>query len=368
MADIFTSWKLNELEVPNRLVRSATWEGMASDDGEPSHESILLAAGLADGGVGLIITGHTFVNPQGRAHPRQTGAHIDAMVGPLTRVSDAVHKSNGLIAMQLSHAGGQSRADWVGGKLLGPSSMIHPANQQEVEGLSEDQIYDVIEDFAAAAARAQGAGFDAVQIHAAHGYLLSQFLSPITNQRQDEFGGRLENRARMLLYTYLAVRKAVGPLFPVLVKLNSADFVENGLSLEESIQVATWLSEHGVNAIEVSGGVAAAGKLAPIRAVKETRDQGYFLDNAKAIKEAVSCPVMVVGGFRSRALVEEALETVDAVSMCRPFIRQPDLANLWKQGSQEDATCVSCGLCLRQALKEGVACGKDLQEKSRGEK
>ena len=183
MADIFTSWQIKRLEIPNRLVRSATYEGMARDDGSPGHDLINLTAELAQGGVGLIIGGHAFVEPMGRAQPRQTGVHVDALVGPLTRLTDAVHKSGGLIAMQLAHAGGQTRRDFISATPKGPSPHYHKFLEQNCEALTKDEIYGVVEAFAHAAARAKAAEYDAVQIHAAHGYLGSQFLSPLTNQR-----------------------------------------------------------------------------------------------------------------------------------------------------------------------------------------
>ena len=362
MAEIFTPWRAGALELPNRLVRSATWEGMAQDDGTPTHDTINLTAGLAEGGVGLIITGHTFVHPRGRAHPRQTGAHIDALVGPLARLADAVHKCGGKVAVQISHAGAQTRGSWIGAAPVGPSPLEHPLFKEPVEQLSREGIAEIVECFAAAAARVRAAGFDAVQLHAAHGYLLNQFLSPASNQREDDYGGPLENRARLLMEVYRAVRQAVGPGFPVLVKLTSGDCLEDGLGLEDCLEVARWLDREGIDAIEVSGGVAAAGKLAPIRVVKEPDDEGYFLEPAARIKAAVSCPVAVVGGFRSRQRAEAALERVDAVSLCRPFIRQPHLARLWREGSREPASCISCNQCLKLAMTQGVACGQELKK------
>ena len=250
MGRIFTFWKINRLKIPNRLVRSATYEGMANPDGSPTHDLINLTADLAQGGVGLIIGGHAFVEPMGRAQPRQTGVHMDALVGPLTRLTDAVHKSGGLIAMQLAHAGGQTRRDFIDAAPKGPSPHHHKFLDQRCEQLTNDEIYGIVEAFAHAAARAKAAEYDAVQIHAAHGYLGAQFLSPLTNQRDDEFGGSLENRSRFLRLALRAVRDAVGPDYPVFVKLNSEDALEGGFSLKESIQVAQRLDKDGVDAIE----------------------------------------------------------------------------------------------------------------------
>ena len=362
MADIFTPWRINDLTIPNRLVRSATWEGMAGDDGVPSHDSINLTAELAEGGVGLVITGYAFVRPEGRGLFRQTGAHIDAMIGPLARMSDAVHQNGGLVALQIVHAGGQTMSSWIGQNPVGPSAMVHPSfNAQVVEELREEQIWEIVGAFAAAAARAQAAGFDAVQLHGAHGYLINQFLSPNTNLRGDQWGGPLANRARFALEVLKACRQAVGPRYPLFIKLNSHDAFAGGLELHDAVEVARMLDQAGIDAIEVSGGVPGGGKLSPSRVVKTPEDEGYFLEHALAIKAVVRCPVISVGGWRSRSRVEAALDRVDAVSMSRPFIRQPNLANLWKSGGPDQATCISCNGCFVVGRKQGIACAQELK-------
>ncbi|MCF8042879.1 MAG: NADH:flavin oxidoreductase [Desulfarculaceae bacterium] len=362
MADIFTPWQIKDLSIPNRLVRSATWEGLADEDGAPTHELINALADLAEGGVGLIITGYAYISPEGLGLPKQTGVHIDALVGPLTRISDAVHKSGGLVAMQIVHAGGQTKSKWIGRQAIGPSALVNPSFKEEVAEMSLMQIEDTIDAFAMAAARVKAAGFDAVQLHGAHGYLINQFLSPATNQRTDDYGGTPANRARFAYEVLSATRQAVGPRYPVFIKLGSEDFVEGGLTLEEGVAVAQGLSQRGIDAIEVSGGGLASGKnLSPSRVVKEAGDEGYFLPNAVAIKKVVSCPVICVGGWRSRFEVEKALDQVDAVAMSRSLIRQPDLANRWKAG-EEKATCISCNQCFAVGMKQGLGCGQELKK------
>ncbi len=357
MAEVFSGWNLGKLEIPNRLVRSATWEGMALDNGAPSDDLIKYYGNLAQGGIGLIITGYAYVTREGMGLPKQTGIHDDAMIEPMSRLAAAVHSSGGKVALQIVHAGGQTRADWIGCQPLGPSKMLHPAFGEEVRELSTEGIHELVKAFAAAARRALEAGFDAVQLHGAHGYLINQFLSPNTNQRTDEYGGSLENRARFCYQVYAAARKEVGPDFPLFIKLNSEDALEGGLSLDDSLAVAGALSEQGIDGIEVSGGVPAAGKNSPSRAVEDTEQEAYFLANAQATKAAVSCPVIVVGGFRSRASIDKALQSLDAVAMCRPFIRQPDLAQQFKDGVSDKADCISCGRCFKASLKHGLRCG-----------
>ncbi len=365
MADIYTPWSMNGLEMPNRLVRSATWEGLADDKGAPTHELILALAALAEGGCGLIITGYCYVSPEGKGLPKQTGVYMDALVGPLTRITDAVHTAGGKIAMQIVHAGGQTKQEWTGFQPVGPSAMTHPAFGEEVAELSVEDIHRIIDDFALGAARAKAAGFDAVQLHGAHGYLLSQFNSPFTNKRQDEYGGDWEGRGRMMFEVLQAARNAVGPNYPLFIKLNSVDGLEGGLELEDAVKMAKRLGDMGIDAIEVSGGQPAAGKLGAARVVKDAEDEGYFLDNAKAIKEVADCPVITVGGYRSKDVVASALDEVEAVAMCRPFIRQPDLVNLWKTGDAK-ATCISCGGCLAVGLEQGLGCSQELKKQKKG--
>jgi 2,4-dienoyl-CoA reductase-like NADH-dependent reductase (Old Yellow Enzyme family) len=360
MADIFSPWRLRDLTLANRLVRSATYEGLADPEGIPTTELALVLGELAEGGVGLIVTGFMFVSPTGRALARQTGAHIDAVVGPLTRVADAVHKAGGRVAAQLVHAGALARSELIGTTPLAPSELRDAQGRLQAAALSREQIYDIIEDFALAAARVRAAGFDALQLHVAHGYLLNQFLSPRSNRREDEYGGDIAGRSRLLLEVYRAVREVVGPRFPVLVKLNSHDGVEEGLDLPEALETARLLDAEGIDAVEVSGGTPASPRdKAPARAVETQEEEGYFLDAARAVKRVVSCPVISVGGWRSRERIEAALETVDAVALSRPLIRQPHLPRLWQEGRREPAACISCNRCFVLARREGLGCAQE---------
>ena len=361
MSRLFSPWNIRELTLPNRIMRSATWAGLANDDGTPTPELILAMAKVAEGGVGLVMSGFAFVAPLGKALPRQLGVHIDAMVGPLTRISDAIHKVGGRVGLQIVHAGGQTRPQWCGGQPLAPSAVEYKGYSLPAE-LTREQIWDIVEAFAAAAARARAAEFDAVQLHAAHGYLVNQFLSPLTNLREDEFGGELEGRARFAREVVRAMRQAVGPEFPLMVKLTSTDGIEGGFTPEEAVEVARWLVADGADCIEVSGGVPAAGKLGPARAVRGVEDEAYFLDNALKIKQAVDVPVVVVGGVRSLKVAEQAVEKVDAVAMCRPLIREPDLVHAWREGRSDRAECISCNGCFKHTMIHGLGCAQLAKE------
>ena len=357
MSDIFSFWTMNRLEIPNRIVRSATWEGMAQENGAPTFNTINMTAELAEGGVGLVFAGYAYVRDDGRGLPGQTGAHIDAMIGPLTRISDAVHKVNGLVGLQITHAGGQTKPEWINGRQpLGPGNYKDPRHGSDVREIRADEIPGIIEAYAMSAARAKAAGFDVVQLQACHGYLVSQFASPYYNKRQDEFGGSLANRARFGLMAFEAIRQAVGLGYPVCIKLNCTDGVEGGISFEDALELARMYDQAGVDAIEVSGGIPSALEKGSIRPVKRPQDEGYFLERAVKIKHAVSCPVIAVGGFRSKSKVMEALDFVDAVALSRPLIREPALVDKWRQGLSDKAECISCGLCLQEAFNGELCC------------
>ena len=365
MLKMFTPWKLGSVEIPNRLMRSATWEGMADSRGRAEPRLATLLGNLAKGGVGLVVTGYAYVLPEGQGLPAQTGIHNDTCVEPLARVAQAIHRGGAKAVVQLAHAGGHTKSELIGRKPVGPTARFNQATGEEVEELPADQIPEIIAAFGAGALRVKQAGFDAVQLHSAHGYLLNQFLSPNTNQRKDQYGGSAENRLRFVMEAYQAVRNAVGDGFPVYIKLNLDDGLDDGLKPAEALDVAKALAAAGMDSIEASGGIAGGGKPhknGPGRVVKGPEQEGYFLENALALKKLVDCPVISVGGWRSPDRIEQALESLDAVAISRPFIREPGLARRWEQGDLRTATCISCGQCLILGTKGGIACGQDLKK------
>jgi 2,4-dienoyl-CoA reductase-like NADH-dependent reductase (Old Yellow Enzyme family) len=224
-----------------------------------------------------------------------------------------------------------------------------------------EQIRRTIEDFGQGAIRAKEAGFDGVQIHAAHGYLLSQFLSPFFNRREDEYGGSIVNRARIVLEVLRRIREGVGERFPVLIKLNSQDFMEKGLSVEEMVEVAAMLRGEGIDAIELSGGAHHSGKFMPLRigCLELPEDEVYYGYEALRYKEKIRVPLMLVGGIRSYQVAEKIIREglTDYVSLSRPVIREPDLINRWKSGDLRKALCKSDNRCLLSALEgKGLFC------------
>ena len=368
MTELFEHSTINGMKLANRFVRSATWEGMAADDGACTPKLIDLMVELAKGGIGLIISSHAYVSPAGQAGPWQLGVYNDALVPGLAAMAKAVHDNGGKIVLQLAHAGFFANAKLTGQTPMAPSNVEGFSKSARQEMTAED-IRDVVQAYGAAAKRAQNAGFDGVQIHAAHGYLLSQFLSPAFNRRNDAYGGDIRQRATALVEVLQQIRHTVGREYPVLVKMNCRDFIENGLVAEDSLEVATMLEAEGIDAIELSGGVLVGGKLSPSRVgIKSAEKEAYFQDDARAFKKKVDVPLILVGGNRSFQVAERLINEgiADYISMCRPLIREPALINRWRAGDLSKATCVSDNMCFKPAMKgDGIYCLTEERERKR---
>ncbi len=367
MSMLFESSEINGMTLANRFVRSATWEGMATEDGACTPKLIRHMTELAEGGVGLMITGHTYVRRDGQASPWQLGVYKDELVEGLRAMTEAVHSRGGKIVLQLAHAGFYAMTQLTGQIPLAPSGTVERLSKSPGKEMTVEDIRDMVEDFGQAARRAKRAGFDGVQIHAAHGYLISQFLSPAFNLREDDYGGSTENRARFLLEVAARVRGAVGDHYPVLVKLNSEDGLEGGLDVEQSVGTAVLLATGVIDAIEVSGGTVASGRLSPSRTGIDTVEQeAYFRRAARLVRETTHLPVILVGGIRSFELAEKIFlgGSADYVAMSRPFIREPALINRWKSGDLRRATCLSVNKCFGPGMSgEGVYCVVDRKAK-----
>ena len=392
---IFTPACIGELEVKNRLVRSATYENAATKEGEVSDFLVDLYRTLAKGGVGLIITSVASVYTKGRQMHLGMRVDSDSFIPGLQKIPRVIRESapDCKVVLQLGHPGRQviNQEDAI--KLLpvlpqaflayiqrhpelmlppaeaphvveptAPSAIYDPIFDRTPRALTIEEIEKIIESFAEGVRRAQEAGFDGVQLHAAHGYLLSSFLSPRTNQREDQYGGSLENRIRIIKDIYQRAREKVNDRFPILIKINTTDFLPDGIDLVQVVQVGRALSKIGFTAIEASGGMweALTRKqeelgwppviLPEARTGIKTQDQeAYFLQGAKALKEGIQTTIILVGGLRSFSKIEEVLtsKVADFVSISRPLIRQPDLPNLWRSGEGPDkAECISCNACL----------------------
>ena len=368
MSKLFEHTEINGMTLSNRFVRSATWEGMAAEDGACTPKLIDLMADLAIGGVGLIISSHAYVQKEGQASPWQLGIYKDELVPGLQDMTDAVHENNGKIVIQLAHGGYYAHPKLIGKTPKAPSN-AEGISKTPREEMSADDIQNVVSAFKAGAKRAKAAGFDGIQIHSAHGYLLSQFLSPAFNQRNDEYGGDIQNRARVHIAVLQGIRQVVGDDYPVLIKINCQDFIENGLTIEDSLQAAKMLVAESIDAIELSGGILSSPKLSPSRVGIKTEDkEAYFQEDAKAFKAQLDVPLILVGGNRSFSVAEHLVQDgiADYISMSRPFIREPDLINRWRSGDLSKATCVSDNMCFGPASKgEGIYCVTEERQKGK---
>jgi len=354
---LFDKAQIGTLTLRNRLVRSATAEMMADEDGRPLHRLAELYRELARGGVGLIITGHMYVHPTGKAHPGMAGIFSDDLIPGLATLADAVHAEGGAIAVQINHAGRQSRGEMVDDP-MGPSEHPPIPPRSGAREMTVDEIEMLIDAYAQAARRANEAGFDAVQIHVAHGYLVSQFLSPIANRRTDEWGGSLENRSHFLARIAAAVRECVGSDFPVLAKLGMRDESENGLTLQEGVEIIRRLPDMGLDAVEISGGLAETGTFNIVGEISPGENEACFRSWAQAARAAAGLPIILVGGMRSLATMEDVLQSGDAqlISMCRPLICEPDLPNRLSSGDAEASACVSRNRCWPRKGEVGISC------------
>lgn len=362
MSILFEQSTINGMTLSNRFVRSATWEGMAGDYGIVTHRLIETMAPLVTGGVGLIITGHSYVRPEGQATPWQLGIDNDEYIEGLQEMTEAAHAQGGTIVMQLSHAGTLAPERLIGQAPFAVSDFEGLAKSSRKEITVQD-IQEIVNAFAEAAGRAKSAGFDGVQIHSAHGYLLNQFLSPIYNRRRDDYGGDIQNRSRIHREVYHAIRQTVGDDYPILLKINCRDFAERGLSLEDSLQVSIMLADAGLDAIELSGGLFTGGKFAPSRlAINSEEEEAYFRDECRVFKKNVTVPLILVGGVRSFEVAERLVidGVTDYISMSRPLIREPDLINRWKSGDRRKARCISDNKCFGPGMRgKGIYCVND---------
>jgi len=363
---LFDPGRIGTLELPNRFIRSATAERMAEPDGRPRSPLRDMYRELSLGGVGLIITGHMYVHPTGKAHPEMTGIDDDALIPHLAGLTASVHQAGGRIAVQINHGGMQCSRETVA-QTLAPSPIDADYASRSPRELTADEITMLVQAYADAARRAVLAEFDAVQIHGAHGYLVSQFLSPLTNRRTDTWGGDFEGRLRFLRAICEAVRDEVGPDYPVFIKLGMVDDVEGGLTPADGARVVAALAEMDLDGIEISGGLGGGKSLNTRAGIGSVEEEAYFRPLAQRARECTSLPIALVGGFRSLQVMEDVLEAGDAdfISMCRPLICEPDLPKRLRQGLQERSSCISGNRCWPERPGEGIGCHCPIEEPRR---
>ncbi|TDF37462.1 NADH:flavin oxidoreductase/NADH oxidase family protein [Alteromonadaceae bacterium M269] len=339
--------------LPNRLAKSAMTEGLADKFDRPTRRHNQLYRTWSEGGTGLHITGNVMIDKRYLERAGNVVLEDDKYLELFKHWAEEGTAGGNQLWVQLNHPGRQCPR-LINSKPLSPSDVQLDilGNFGKPKAMTEEDIQEVIQRFARSAALVKQAGFTGVQIHCAHGYLLSQFLSPKINQRTDEWGGSLENRARIIREIIREVRSAVGDDFPISVKLNSADFQKGGFSLEDCIQVSQWLGEDSVDLLEISGGnyeqLSLMG-VEPTEVRESTRKrEAYFIEYAEKIKASANIPIMVTGGFRSRDVMENAIEKgeTDVIGLARPLCTQPNCSSKFIKGELEQLDDYEQGLVL----------------------
>ena len=378
---IFEETFLSTIKLKNRILRSATNEGMADNKGFPTNELKAKYVQLAQGGVGAIITGYSGIQHNGKGNTyNMLMIDSDEYIPYYKGITEAVHEYNTSIILQISHSGRQTRSKIIGQKPVAPSAIKDQYfNEETPKELTEAEIFEIIDNFVSAIVRAKKAGFDGVQLHTAHGYLLAEFLSNNSNKRRDNWGGSLENRFRIIKEIFTRAKVLVGD-YPVLIKINAHDGRRNGMRIDEAIKISKLLEECGCAGIEVSCGTYADGlytfrgnmlpidaalsfnfkynklpkfvknifkNVAPYVIPKIKPYYNYNVDSAQRIKQSVRIPVIVVGGINSIDSIRNIINTQKAnfVSMCRPFIIEPNIVNKFKEGTQQKSKCIECNYC-----------------------
>ena len=306
------------LNLRNRIVMPPMATGLSNQRGEATARLIKHYTDRSEE-LGLLMVEHSYVSPEGRIGVNQLGAHSDSLIPGLRRLVEAVHEKDTPIALQINHAGGVTTQEACGVQPVAPSPVIHPTRGQELpRPLSVEEVEGIIRAFRDAARRAEIAGFDAVEVHGAHGFLLGQFLSPLTNRRDDEFGGPLENRIRLSLRIIDEIRDDLGSDFPILYRIGAEDMLPGGLTLRDGVEAAKMIADRGVNIMDVSGGLVGSrpeGLTGP----------GYFVPQAAAIKDAVEIPVIGVGGIKTAEEADSIIRSgkVDLVAIGRAALEDP---------------------------------------------
>ena len=352
MSILFEPYKIGNLEIKNRFFRSATYFAFSNEAGFAGEESAALMKKLAENEVGLIVTGYAYVQKNGQCFIDMNGIQDDDHIPGFQKMTGAVHDAGGKIVMQIAHGGiSATTTARNGGDLVAVSV---PENYDAIgvkpRELSEEDIETMIDAFGEAARRVQESGFDGVQIHGAHGYIFTQFLSPLSNRRKDQWGGSLENRMRFVVETTRAMKKKVGPNFSIMIKLGCRDYSEekNRLTIEEGAEVVRTLEKEGHSHIEISYATLGNTHRKLSLGVSRPDQEAYLLPDARIIRKATRMPLGLVGGMRSLPVMEEIVSSgiVNTISISRPLIREPDLIKKWKNGNTKTSDCISCGRCF----------------------
>lgn len=355
---LFSPGKIGNVNIKNRFIRSATYTRSATDDGYVTDQLIQYYTDLAKGGVGLIITGIISIDQIGKASRGQACLFNDAFIEGQKKLVKAVHDySEVKIGPQFSHAGRQGRTP------VAPSPVLYQVNKKMPKELTYKEIKGIIDSFVSAGRRAYECGYDLIELNAAHGWLLCNFLSPYTNKRTDEFGGNIQNRTRILVDIFNGINDEVGKEFPIMIRLQTQDFIEGGLGLDEGKEITKIIVDTGYAAVTPSGGsgdtLLTPGRNYPSVIIKSQEDENYFLPLVKGLNPIMkNTKKVLMGGVRTPRTIEELLQekVVDFIAMGRPLICEPDLPNKWKNGDLSPPLCNSCNSCYMSVLTGPVKC------------
>ena len=371
---MFNPTKIKNVEIRNRIARSATHEGLGNHKGEPTAKHRELYNQLAEGQVGLLITCAAVVERFKIEFPENAGLAYpifidrDELAELWKPIVADVQARGAKIAMQIVHTGRQTLPALLGGEPpFGPSAVEEKNLGTMPREMTVSEIKDMIEKFAQAVRRGKQAGFDSVQLHGGHGYLISSFISPYTNRRTDEYGGDTARRARFIVDIVRRARELVGENYPIMIKMNCDEFVPGGLTMDESARVAILIENAGIDCIEITAGIAETKGQICRKGITKVENEAYLYPYAKALRKAVSIPLILVGGMRSPSVIEKILSdgVADMVSICRPFIREPQLVRRWKEGDLSKAKCISCNQCFYKAFVRPLRCYVEEPEKKK---
>jgi len=365
---IFKPFTMKNLELRNRFVRSATYDGLADNDNHVSDRQIKLFTDLADGGVGLIISGIGYVHYTSQVSMTANSIAGDEFISGYKKLTNAVHEHGAKIALQLFHGGRE--ATYVKTKNILPLAPSDPYKKGTAyRAMTEGEIWEIIYAFGDGARRAKEAGFDAVQVHGAHAYLLSQFLSPFTNRRNDQWGGNLENRLRLHYEIYKDIRRKVGEDYPVFIKIGVEDGFSGGLEFNEGKQAAKLLANLGFDSLEISQGLRGKSwegtEFKPY--INSLDKEAYYRNWCRELKSEINIPIMMVGGLRTLSLIKEIIQNdeSDLVSLSRPLICEPLLINEWKTNQHKKPKCISCNKCFEVVHRgEQLVCSLSSKDQS----
>lgn len=349
MSTLYKETRIGNMTLKNRFIRSATWENMATDEGHMTDKLYAIYEELAKGEVGLIITGYANIVEEEKPNAGMMGMYNDSFIDEYKKLTELVHTYDAKIAMQLAY-GGTKTTHNVGERVIyAPSEVCEIGTQTLGKAMSQDEIDYIVQAFAQASRRAQQSGFDGVEIHAAHTYLINQFLSPYYNRREDQYGGSLDNRMRLLLEIYAEIRKLVGDEYPILVKLTASEFFEGGLTFAETRVICKKLETIGVDAIIISGNIhgKASTMIGECFDGYTIQQEGYFHEYGQVISEEVNVPVITVGGLTDIAAIEEIADktNIQYFALSRPLLSEPALIKRWKDGDRSPVECERCSKC-----------------------